>query len=168
MKNPLRDGLLKAVKEKKDELEDSRKKGLKTKETDLPVMAAGCEYSGIMRFGFSNGRRHVKRDDIIDPLDDLLMNGLKAVCPKARKIPGGLFKKQHKRNNTKCNAPVLLEYVGTCAEDNAANQILHGYDKGKSGKPTELKTLNFYYPVRIRTFKRERMCNVCRTLFTEP
>ncbi len=168
MKNPLRDGLLKAVKEKKDELEDSRRKGLKTKESDLPVMAAGCEYSGIQRFGFSRGRKHVKRDDIIDPLDSLLMSRLREECPKARKIPGALFKKQHKRNNSKGNAPVLLKYVGTCAEDNAANQILHEYNKGKAGKPTDLKDLNFYHPVRTRTFKKEKMCDVCRTLFTEP
>lgn len=166
MRNPLREGLLKAVKEKKDELEDSRKIGLKIRETDLPWMAAGCEYRGLMCYGFSRGRKHVKRSDIIDPLDTLLMTGLKTVCPTARKIPGGLFKKRHKRKNTLGNPPVLLKYVGTCAEDNAANQILYAY-KGRPGKPTSLKALTFDHPVRIRTFKRERMCVVCRTLFTE-
>ena len=167
MRNLLHEGLLKAVKQKKDELEDSRKRGLKVRETDLPVVVAGCEYSDVMEYGFSSDRKHVKRTDI-KPFDKLLENRLKTVCPKAKKIPDIIFKKKHNRRNSQGNMPEVLHFVGTCAEDNAANLILHGYGKGKAGKPTDLKVLNFDYPVRVRTFKRKRMCNVCRTIFTEP
>lgn len=78
------------------------------------------------------------------------------------------LKKGHKPNNFKRNIAVVDKYVGTCAEDNAANLILYEYGNGKAGKPTDLKALTFDHPVRTRTFKRERMCVVCRALFTEP
>lgn len=167
MRNLLREGLLKAIKEKKEELEYSRKKGLKVKDTDLPVMAAGCAYSGIIRYGFSNKRKHVSKEDK-KSLDALLLNKLRSKCPTAGKIPGVIFKKNHKPGNLKGNMAVVDKYVGTCAEDNAANLILLEYSGGKAGKPTDLKTLTFDYPIRTRTFKRERMCVVCRELFTEP
>ena len=159
--------LYKAIVALKSELEADWVKGLRGNGYDLPTMAAGCEYAGLTKVGFSGKKGKKRRSDIIKPFDDLLFTAFKPFNRGNKKLPRIVFKKRRKPNNQYETTSEVKWFVGTCAEDNAANQILYGL-KGNPNKPTNLRTLSFAQPVRPRTLKRERMCEVCRTLFTEP
>lgn len=164
--------LYKEILQKKSELEDVRKKGINVRvERDLPTMAVGCEYSGVERCGFSSHSKHLKRPDIIKPFDIMLEQALMAQAPGIPKLPYVVFSKKRQSyydawTGTVKYRRVVEKFVGTCAEDNAANSVL--YTLGAGQKPASLKDLSFIPPVRTRTLKRERMCGVCRTIFTEP
>ena len=157
--------LYKAVVKLKKNLEADWAEGLRGKGYDLPTMAAGCEFAGVEKYGFSGKKGKKEREDIIYPLDELLLNKLSKFSRGDKKIPRIVFKKRRKPNNQYEYTSEVKWFVGTCAEDNAANLILH--DMGNN-KPADLKSLTFAHPVRTRTLKRERMCEVCRDLFTEP
>lgn len=160
----LQTGLYKAVVKLKKDLEAEWAKGVRGEDYDLPKMAAGCEYAGIERFGFSGKLGKKKRNDI-KPFINPLLDALTSYCPKGKNPPHIVYKR--KRINKNFEYTEVKRYVGTCAEDKAANLIL--WDMMKSpNKPTDLKCLTFSHPVRTRTLKRERMCEVCRNLFTEP
>lgn len=159
--------LYKAIVALKSGLEADRAMGLRGKGYDLPTMAAGCEYAGLMKVGFSGKKGKRRRSDIIKPFDGLLLTALKPYNRCNKKLPRIVFKKRRKPNSHYETTTEVKWFVGTCAEDNAANQILYRF-KRNPNKPTDLKTLTFAHPVRPRTLKRERMCEVCRTLFTEP
>ena len=165
MANNLQTGLYKAVVKLKKDLEADWAVGLRGKGYDLPTMAAGCEYGGIEKYGFSGKKGKKERADIIYPLDNLLLSKLSKFSPRDKKIPRIVFKKHRKPNNQYEYTSEVKWFVGTCAEDNAANLILHDLGNNKSA---DLKSLTFADPVRTRTLKRERMCEVCRDLFTEP
>ena len=151
----------------KSDLEADWVKGLRGNGYDLPTMAAGCEYAGLTKVGFSGKKGKKRRSDIIMPFDNLLLTAFKPFNRGNKKLPRIVFKKRRKPNNQYETTSEVKWFVGTCAEDNAANQILYGL-KGNPNKPTNLRTVTFAHPVRPRTLKRERMCEVCRTLFTEP
>ena len=167
MANNLQTVLYKAIVTLKSDLEADWAIGLRGNGYDLPTMAAGCEYAGLMKVGFSGKKGKRRRSDIIKPFDDLLLTAFKPFNRSNKKLPCIVFKKRRKPNNQYGNTSEVKWFVGTCAEDNAANQILYGL-KGDPNRPTDMKTLTFAHPVRPRTLKRERMCEVCRTLFTEP
>lgn len=165
--NTLSTDLYKEVTKLKQSLEKDWANGLRGKGYDLPTMAAGCEYAGVAKYGFSGSETGKKRrNDIIKPLDNLLLAKFQRYSPRNKKIPRIVFKKHKKPNNKFEYTSEVKWFVGTCAEDNAANQILYGLNAQK--KPIDLKALVFANPVRTRTLKRERMCVVCRDLFTEP
>lgn len=165
MPKNLQTGLYKAVVKLKKNLEADWAVGRRGKGYDLPTMAAGCEFAGVEKYGFSGKKGKKEREDIIYPLDDFLLTELSKFSPRNKKIPRIVFKKRRKPNNQYGYISEVKWFVGTCAEDNAANQILH--DMGNN-KPTDLKSMTFAHPVRTRTLKREMMCEVCRDLFTEP
>ena len=165
MPNNLQTGLYKAVVKLKKDLEADWGVGRRGKGYDLPTMAAGCEFAGVEKYGFSGKKGKKDRVDIIYPLDKLLISKLSKFSPRDKKIPRIVFKKHRKPNNQYEYTSEVKWFVGTCAEDNAANMILH--DLGNN-KPADLKGLTFVHPVRTRTLKLERMCEVCRDLFTEP
>ena len=159
--------LYKAIVSLKSDLEADWAAGLRGNGYDLPTMAAGCEFVGLTKVGFSGKKGKKRRSDIIKPFDDLLLTAFKPFNRGNKKLPRIVFKKRRKPNNQYETTSEVKWFVGTCAEDNAANQILYGL-KGNPNKPTNLRTLTFAHPVRPRTLKRERMCEVCRTFFTEP
>ncbi len=165
MPKNLQTGLYKTVVKLKKVLEADWAVGHRGKGYDLPTMAAGCEYGGVEKYGFSGKKGKKERADIIYPLDKLLLSKLSKFSLRDKKIPRIVFKKHRKPNNQYEYTSEVKWFVGTCAEDNAANLILH--DLGNN-KPADLKSLTFAHPVRTRTLKRERMCEVCRDLFTEP
>ena len=167
MANYLQTDLYKAVVKLKKDLEADWSSGLRGNGYDLPTMAAGCECAGLTKVGFSGKKGNKRRSDIVKPFDDLLLTAFKPFNRCNMKLPRIVFKKRRKPNNQYETTSEVKWFVGTCAEDNAANQILYGL-KVDPNKPTDLKTLTFAHPVRPRTLKRERMCEVCRTLFTEP
>ncbi len=159
--------LYKTIVAFKSDLETDWAAGLRGKGYDLPTMAAGCEYAGLTKVGFSGKKGKRRRCDILMPFDDLLLTAFKPYNRGNKKLPRIVFKKRRKPNNQYETTSEVKWFVGTCAEDNAANQILYDL-KSDSNKPTDLKALTFAHPVRLRTLKREKMCEVCRTLFTEP
>lgn len=168
----LQDILYKEILQKKKELDEVKKNGGKVKEErDLPTMAVGCKYADVEKCGFSSHSKHLKRPDVINPFDSQLANDLMAQAPDIPKLPYVVFKKKRQpyfdvRTKTVKFKRVVEKFIGTCAEDNAANCVLYALNAGQ--KPATLKDLNFIHPVRTRTLKRERMCKVCRTIFTEP
>lgn len=163
--------LYKEILAKKKELEQIRKNGGKASlERDLPCMAAVCEYAGVEKCGFSSRSKHIKRPDIHYPFDSLLQNALMREAPDVPKLPYVVFSKKRKPVVTASGdviyKRVVEKFVGTCAEDNTSNSLL--YELNADQKPGTLKDLTFVHPVRPRTLKRERMCGVCRNIFTEP
>ena len=168
----LRNKLYKEILQKKKELDDARRKGLTVNmEKDLPRMAAGCEYAGIEKCGFSSHSKYVSRPDIHYPFDPLLAKALMAQAPNIPKLPYVVFKSKRQPVYNRCTGKIkykrmVEKFVGTCAEDNACNTLL--YSLNPAQKPVSLKNIVFVHPVRTRTLKREKMCVVCRSVFTEP
>lgn len=168
----LRINLYKEILQKKDELEEARKKGIKVKESDLPQMAVECEYDGIERCGFSSHSKHLKRSDKRYPFKPLLDKELKSQGLNITQLPCVIWKKKRKPICDMRTGEVIRyvkeveKFIGTCAEDNAANSVLYDMNASKSIK--SLKEIIFIHPVRTRTLKRERMCGVCRNIFSEP
>lgn len=167
----LQNKLYKEILTKKKELEQIRKNGGKASiERDLPRMAVACEYAGVEKCGFSSRSKHITRPDIYYPFDSLLQNALVRQAPDVPKLPYVVFSKKRKpvvmANGKVKYKRVVEKFVGTCAEDNASNSVL--YELKADQKPETLKDLVFVHPVRPRTLKRERMCVVCRNIFTEP
>lgn len=167
----LRDKLYQEIHLKKRELEEVRKNGGKVNvEWDLPCVGAGCEYSGLEMCGFSRRSKHLTRPDIHYPFDPLLHNALMQQAPNVPQLPYVLFSKKRlpavDANGEVKYKRVVEKFVGTCAEDNAANSLLYGLNPAQ--KPSTLKDITFIHPVRPRTLKRVKMCDVCKNIFTEP
>ena len=167
----LRNKLYQEILFKKKELEDIRKNGGKVNlEWDLPCVGVGCEYGGLEMCGFSRRSKHLIRPVIHYPFDLLLHNALMQQEPNVPQLPYVLFSRKRlpevdAKGKVKYKR-VVEKFVGTCAEDNAANSLLHGLNPVQ--KPASLKDLSFIHPVRPRTLKRVKMCNVCKNIFTEP
>ena len=167
----LQNKLYKEILNKKEELEQLRKNGGEVNaERDLPCMAVACEYGGVEKCGFSSRSKHITRPDVHYPFEPLLQNALKQQAPDVPKLPYVVFSKKRKpvvipSGEVKYKR-VVEKFVGTCAEDNASNSVLYELSVGQ--KPGTLKDMTFVHPVRPRTLKRERMCAVCRNIFTEP
>ena len=96
--------------------------------------------------------------------------GLMREAPDVPKLPYVVFSKKRKPvvmpNGEVKYKRVVEKFVGTCAEDNASNSVLYELNVGQ--KPATLKDLIFVHPIRPRSLERERMCGVCRNIFTEP
>ncbi|MBR5678223.1 MAG: hypothetical protein IKX20_08795 [Paludibacteraceae bacterium] len=169
----LQNKLYKEILLKEKELEALRKNGGKVNvEWDLPKVAVACKYNGVERCGFSCNSNHVSRSDIIRPFYPLLERELLNQAPEAPKLPYVVFKKKRQPVVDMMSGDVIRykkvveKFIGTCAEDNAANCVLFG--QNGRGVPQSLKDLSFVHPIRPRTLMRVRMCDVCRTIFTEP
>lgn len=168
---PLQDKLYKEILLKKKELEQVRKNGGNADiERVLPCVGAGCEYRGFEMCGFSRRSKHLIRPDIHYPFAPLLHNALMQQAPNVPQLPYVLFSKKRllvaDANGEVKYKRVVEKFVGTCAEDNAANSLLHGLNPAQ--KPATLKDITFIHPVRPRTLKRVKMCTVCKDIFTEP
>lgn len=160
---PLQDKLYKEILLKKNELEEIRKNGGKVNlEWDLPCVAAGCEYGGLEMCGFSRRSKHLLRPDIHYPFDPMLQNALMRQAPNVPQLPYVLFSKKRlpiaDANGGVKYIRVVEKYVGTYAEDNAANSLLYGLTLAQ--KPATLKDITFIHPIRPRTLKQVKMCNV--------
>ena len=57
-----------------------------------------------------------------------------------------------------------LTFIGTCAEDSAANQVMISTNISTGHYPP-LKQLVFTNPVRARNYQRRRFCDVCKAIF---
>lgn len=117
---------------------------------DLPKVAVGCRY-GKAKFCGRSGSAHkrYKRSIPRAPFNSHLYNALHAISPTS-KIPGTFVENGERR------------YLGTCAEDDAANKVLNIYDPYV---PT-LNKLKFTKSLRPRTGSIIRYCKTCQTIFT--
>ena len=86
--------LYKAIVALKSELESDWANGLRGNGYDLPTMAAGCEYAGLTKVGFSGKKGKKRRNDIIRPFDDLLLTAFKPFNRGNKKLPRIVFKKR--------------------------------------------------------------------------
>ena len=55
-------------------------------------------------------------------------------------------------------------FIGTCAEDSAANQVMIATNIATAHYPA-LKRLVFSQPVRPRNYQRRKFCDVCKAIF---
>lgn len=99
MPKNLQTGLYKTIVKLKKVLEADWAVGHRGKGYDLPTMAAGCEYGGVEKYGFSGKKGKKERADIIYPLDKLLLSKPSKFSLRDKKIPRIVFKKHRKPNN---------------------------------------------------------------------
>lgn len=116
------------------------------KHDDFPAIAIGCEYGIYTAFGHSRRCHKSLREEVyyVPPL----LKALKkfAVPPTKRSIDGHIY------------------FVGTCAEDSAANKVLQEVFEVRHSYPM-FQQLSFTNPVRPRTYQRRPMCRVCKSIF---
>lgn len=125
-------------------IKEARREG-KIKKKDYPKVAAVCEH-GPMCYGHSK-------------------NCHKSIIEEINYVPQ-LLKRLTKFGNppTKIKTQGKPLYVGTCAEDYAANKLLMELsDRGRI--IPKLNKLHFANPIRPRTNERVKMCKVCKSLF---
>lgn len=125
-------------------------------EYDYPRAVSICCYSQCLRKGRS---RYSRIKSYINEItfEPTLYQELKNVCVTNnldwRKIP----QKFYKNNGTEI-------YVGTCAEDDAANQVLRDAPAYVNYQPP-IKNLNFSVTIRPRTQQKIDFCQTCKTIF---
>ena len=113
---------------------------------DYPKVAIACEYGGHQAFGHSlKCHKSIKQNvNYVTPLRDAL--GVYGVPPEVKIISGKII------------------FVGTCAEDSAANQVMEACYSQHYSYP-KLKNLIFTQPRRPRTYQRRKFCDVCKAIF---
>lgn len=121
--------------------------GKKAKYTFYPAVAIGCEYGHYKSCGRSK-KSEIKALVRKISLHPILFTALK----KATNVePEQVIK----------GYPPI--FVGTCAEDHAANEIL--LKMGGKGRITSLNEIKFTKPRRPRTFEKRKMCQTCKLVF---
>lgn len=126
------------------------REGKKIRKNDLPNVAVGCLSGTIMGFGHS--RKCIKelqvKSDFVDKIECALKNF--GNPPEVKVVNGENI------------------YIGTCAEDAAANEVLKKFAKRKPQDiQPELGELIFSMPTRPRTLEYIHMCSVCKQIFQE-
>ncbi len=118
------------------------------KEEDYPKVAIACEYGNHHAFGHSLKCHSCIREPVnyVHPLLQALR--VYGEPPKAGKdaVTGKII------------------YIGTCAEDSAANQVMEKVHMSTGHYPS-LKSLVFTKPVRARNYQRRNFCDVCYAIF---
>lgn len=123
-------------------------KNREVRNKDYPSVAIACEYGQHKAYGHSQ------------KCHESIKNPVKYVRP--------LFQSLSVFGNppiAKINpATGKLIFIGTCAEDSAANQVMITTNIATGHYP-QLKHLVFTQPVRARNFQRRKFCNVCNAIF---
>ena len=123
-------------------------KNREVRDEDYPQVAIACEYNKYRAFGHS-----LKCHSSIKA-------PVKYVRPLFNALSAFGTPPEVKRNLGK--GKVL--FVGTCAEDSSANQVMIRNNVATGHYP-KLKDLVFTEPVRSRTFQRRKFCDVCKAIF---
>lgn len=116
------------------------------RDDDYPKVTIACEYGSHYAFGHSlKCHRSIKQVvNYVGPLRNALS---KYGNPPEVIITGG-----------------KTLFVGTCAEDAAANKVLEKCYYQCSSYP-KLKKLIFTQPIRPRTNQRRKFCDICKAIF---
>ena len=122
-------------------------KNREVKDKDYPQVAIACEYGGYQAYGHSEKCHQSIRKKLkyVQPLKNAL--SVYGNPPTRNKLSDG-----------------SMQFVGTCAEDYASNQILERYHESTNVYPN-LKNLTFTLPIRPRTYQWRKFCDVCRAIF---
>ncbi len=118
------------------------------REDDYPKVAIACEYCNYKAYGHS----------------------LK--CHSSIKAPVKYVRPLHVALSAYGNPPAVRfdpvtgkpTYIGTCAEDSAANQVMDKTNLATGHYP-RIKDLVFTEPVRARNYQRRKYCDVCKAIF---
>lgn len=118
------------------------------REEDYPRVAIACEYSNHQAYGHSL-KCHSSINAPVNYVQPLL---------QALRVYGEPPKswKEVATGNTL--------YIGTCAEDSAANQVMEKTHISTGHYP-RMKSLVFTKPVRARNYQRRNFCGVCNAIF---
>ena len=116
------------------------------KHHDFPAIAIGCEHGIFSAFGHSR-MCHKSLWEEVNYVSPLLKALKRYGTPPTKKIIDG-----------------HIHFIGTCAEDSAANKVLKEVFEVRHSYPT-LQQLSFTRPVRPRTYQRRPMCRVCKSIF---
>ncbi len=120
----------------------------KVRDEDYPKVAIACEYGKHRAYGHSL-RCH---------------SSIKAPVKYVKPLYNALTALGTPPEVKKDLAMGKVLYVGTCAEDSAANQVMIDNNVATGHYP-RVKDLTFTHPVRPRNFQRRAFCDVCKTIF---
>lgn len=121
-------------------------KNREVRDEDYPKVAIACEYGGHQAYGHSL-KCH---SSVSAPVKYVkpLYQALKAFGepPMVKHVHGS------------------VRFIGTCAEDSAANQVMIENNMATGHFP-KLTNLAFTKPIRSRTCQRRDFCDVCQAIF---
>ena len=124
-----------------------KNRGIKKK--DYAAVAVACEYNSASRAYREYGHSSKCHSSIQKKV--IFVPPLYTALTKFGKVPT-------------VNCKIKL-FVGTCAEDFAANEVMCKYSNYNHGNYPKLKDLVFTEPIRMRTFQQKDFCNVCKAIF---
>ena len=123
-------------------------KNREVRNEDYPSVAIACEYGQHKAYGHSlKCHKSIKRP-------------VRYVQPLFQSLRVFGNPPEVKKNLATGN----LTFIGTCAEDSAANQVMITTNIATGHYPL-LKQLVFTQPVRARNFQRRKFCDVCNAIF---
>lgn len=116
------------------------------RDDDYPKVAIACEYGGHHAYGHSlKCHKSIKQNvNYVTPLKNAL--GVYGNPPEV-----------------KITSEKII-FVGTCAEDSAANKVMEACYSQRNSYPI-LKDLVFTQPRRPRTNQCRKFCDVCKAIF---
>lgn len=144
-------GLRKYHQRENSELVDTLKANITNREVrdeDYPKVSIACEYGQHKAYGHSL------------KCHSSIKTPVKYVKPLYQALIAFGTPPEVKRNL----ATGKVTYIGTCAEDSAANQVMITCNISTGHYP-RMKDLIFTNPVRTRTFQRRKFCDVCKAIF---
>lgn len=118
------------------------------RDEDYPKVSIACEYGRHKAYGHSL------------KCHSSIKTPVKYVKPLCQALNAFGIPPEIKRNLTSGK----ITYIGTCAEDSAANQVMITSNISAGHFP-RMKDLIFTNPVRTRTFQRRKFCDVCKAIF---
>lgn len=118
------------------------------REEDYPRVAIACEYSNHQAYGHSLKCHSSIQTPVnyVHPLLQALRVFGEPPIPMRDAATGKTL------------------YIGSCAEDSAANQVMEKTHISTGHYP-RLKSLVFTKPVRARNYQRRDFCDVCNAIF---
>lgn len=118
------------------------------RDEDYPKVSIACEYGQHKSYGHSL------------KCHSSVKTSVKYVKPLYQALRAFGTPPEVKRNL----AAGRVTYIGTCAEDSAANQVMIA-NNVSTGYFPRMKDLVFTEPVRVRNFQRRKFCDVCKAIF---
>jgi len=118
------------------------------RDEDYPKVSIACEYGRHKAYGHSL------------KCHSSIKTPVKYVKPLYQALTAFGTPPEVKRNL----ATGKVTYIGTCAEDSAANQVIIAINISTGHYP-RMKDLKFTNPVRTRNFQCKKFCDVCKAIF---
>lgn len=139
------------LRQENKKLVDTLKTNITNREVrdeDYPKVSIACEYGQHKAYGHSL------------KCHSSIKKSVKYVKPLYQALGAYGTPPEVKRNL----ATGKVTYIGTCAEDSAANQVMMANNVSIGHYP-RMKDLVFTEPVRVRNYQRRKFCDVCKAIF---